>query len=51
MCKQVVEYYAVCKCHYFTHGVDKCPNVGQKGHPSPVIQKTYVGTNCPTHST
>ncbi|KAH8154974.1 uncharacterized protein LAJ45_01507 [Morchella importuna] len=32
MCMRVVERYAVCKCVYFTHGVDQCGAYGRRGH-------------------
>ncbi|KAL0631673.1 hypothetical protein Q9L58_009465 [Maublancomyces gigas] len=32
MCMRVVERYAVCKCVYFTHGIDQCSAYGRRGH-------------------
>ncbi|KAL1903975.1 hypothetical protein Sste5344_010309 [Sporothrix stenoceras] len=42
MCIQITEYYAICKCHYYTHAVDPCSSIGHKDHK--VTKKTtYVG--------
>ena len=49
MCMRVVERYAVCKCVYYTHGIDQCSAYGRRGHA--VQDKTVlVGHTCPNHS-
>ncbi|KAI5781284.1 hypothetical protein EDC01DRAFT_619784 [Geopyxis carbonaria] len=49
MCIRITERYAVCKCLYFTHGVDPCQSVAQHGHP--VQDKTVlVGYACSAHT-
>jgi len=46
---RVVERYAVCKCVYYTHGIDQCSAYGRRGHA--VQDKTVlVGHTCPHHS-
>jgi hypothetical protein len=49
MCIQVVEVYAVCRCVYYTHEVDRCALYGQRGHK---VSKRIVdvGYACPDHS-
>lgn len=49
MCMRVVERYAVCKCVYFTHGIDQCSAYGRRGH---LVQDkvVLVGHTCPSHS-
>lgn len=32
MCYQVVEVYAVCRCLYYQHAVDRCARYGRPGH-------------------
>lgn len=49
MCIRITERYAVCKCTYFTHGVDQCQSVGRQGHA--IQEKTVlVGYACQHHS-
>ncbi|KAF1993881.1 hypothetical protein P154DRAFT_549338 [Amniculicola lignicola CBS 123094] len=49
MCYRVVERYSVCRCLYYQHAVDPCPNHGQHGHT--VQEKTVlVGYACGSHS-
>jgi hypothetical protein len=49
MCYQIVERYAACHCHYFTHGVDRCVAYGHAGHQT-VEKVVFVGYACPKHS-
>ncbi|KAF2430178.1 hypothetical protein EJ08DRAFT_589528 [Tothia fuscella] len=50
MCYQVIERYAVCRCLYHQHAVDRCPMYGQRSHA--IVEKTVlVGYTCPAHST
>ncbi|KAH8150474.1 uncharacterized protein LAJ45_05687 [Morchella importuna] len=49
MCIRITERYAVCKCTYFTHGIDQCQSVGRQGHN--IQEKTVlVGYACQHHS-
>jgi hypothetical protein len=49
MCIQIVELYAVCKCIYYRHGIDRCAAYGHAGHQ--IVEKViYVGYTCGTHS-
>ncbi|KAI0907922.1 hypothetical protein F4823DRAFT_625973 [Ustulina deusta] len=49
MCFQVVEVYAVCRCLYYQHAVDRCAAYGRPGHQ--VSKKTIpVGYACSVHS-
>jgi hypothetical protein len=49
MCIQVVERYAVCRCIYYIHEVDRCALYGQRGHE--VTERVVdVGYACPDHS-
>jgi hypothetical protein len=49
MCIQVVECYAVCRCVYYIHEVDRCALYGQRGHE--VSERVVdVGYACPDHS-
>ncbi|KAI1350688.1 hypothetical protein F5Y01DRAFT_315543 [Xylaria sp. FL0043] len=49
MCFQVVEVYAVCRCLYYQHAVDRCAAYGRPGHE--VSRKTIpVGYACSVHS-
>ncbi|PNS15432.1 hypothetical protein CAC42_691 [Sphaceloma murrayae] len=47
MCIRVTERYAGCKCIYFVHGIDACPQFGRHPVEERVV---YVGLNCPQHS-
>ncbi|ESA42579.1 hypothetical protein GE21DRAFT_7871 [Neurospora crassa] len=49
MCYQVVELYAVCKCLYYQHAVDRCAAYGQPGH-YPHKKEVLVGHSCGIHS-
>lgn len=49
MCFQVTEIYNSCRCLYYQHGVDRCPQYGRRGHT--IRQQTkYVGNACANHS-
>jgi hypothetical protein len=49
MCIQVVEVYAVCRCIYYIHEVDRCALYGQRSHE--VSERVVdVGYACPDHS-
>jgi len=49
MCIQVIERYAVCRCIYYIHEVDRCALYGQRGHE--VSERVVdVGYTCPDHS-
>jgi hypothetical protein len=49
MCIQVVEVFAVCRCVYYIHEVDRCALYGQRGHE--VSERVVdVGYACPDHS-
>lgn len=47
MCMRVVEVYSVCKCVYFTHGIDQCSAYGRHDVEKRVV---LVGHTCPSHS-
>lgn len=49
MCFQVTELYNSCRCLYYQHAVDRCPQYGRRGHT--IRQQTkYVGNACANHS-
>ncbi|RWA05158.1 hypothetical protein EKO27_g9940 [Xylaria grammica] len=49
MCYQVVEVYAVCRCLYYQHAVDKCAAYARPGHG--ISKKTIpVGYACSVHT-
>ncbi|GAW18707.1 hypothetical protein ANO14919_081880 [Xylariales sp. No.14919] len=49
MCYQVVEVYAVCRCLYYQHAIDKCAAYARPGHG--VSRKTIpVGYACSVHT-
>ena len=47
MCMRVVEIYSVCKCVYFTHGIDQCSAYGRHAVEDRIV---LVGHSCPSHS-
>jgi len=49
MCYLVIERYSVCRCLYYKHNIDACPQYGEQGHK--VIERTLlVGYACEKHS-
>ena len=49
MCIQLVERYTVCRCLYYKHQVDVCPNYKKQGH-GVQSREILVGYTCPQHS-
>lgn len=47
MCYQLVELYSECRCLYYQHATDRCPDYGHHGIRKRVI---YVGYACSVHS-
>lgn len=49
MCYLIVERYSVCRCLYYKHNIDVCPDYGRLGHL--VQERTLlVGYACEKHS-
>lgn len=49
MCYQVIERYAVCKCKYYVHAVDKCAAYSPNGHAIEE-KEVLVGHTCDKHA-
>ncbi|KAK2609443.1 hypothetical protein N8I77_002940 [Diaporthe amygdali] len=49
MCFQVLELYSACRCLYYQHAVDRCPEYGKRGH-NINQRKILVGYACFDHS-
>ncbi|KAI0883508.1 uncharacterized protein GGS22DRAFT_167176 [Annulohypoxylon maeteangense] len=49
MCYQLIERYSACRCLYYLHAVDRCPDFGQPGHD--ISTRTIlIGYACIKHT-
>lgn len=49
MCIRVVERFAVCRCTYYSHSIDACPEYGRRYH-AVKTEEVLVGHSCSRHS-
>lgn len=49
MCYQVVEIYAQCRCLYYQHDEDRCPQHSNRDHQT-IVRTIYVGYTCVLHT-
>ena len=49
MCIKVIERYAICRCVYYSHAVDACPDLGERAHQVRV-KEVLVGYTCSHHA-
>jgi len=49
MCIKIIERYAVCRCIYYSHTPDACPDYGIREH-AVRIREVLVGYTCSVHS-
>jgi len=48
MCYQLVEKYSACRCLYYEHPIERCPQYGRSGHPI-ARRVILVGYCCVEH--